>query len=109
MRVRVSSYILAGSFTLFGLWCLTCIPKFLKMFVEMQIGLPFFTRVVLAPTGAGWLLVSLMFSALVIWKDLRPRPSLRNSALVIVLAVEILLVVTALFLPVGGISSGTGK
>jgi hypothetical protein len=90
MKVRASSYILAGLFTFFGLWCLVVISRFLQMFSEMQSEFPFFTRAVFAPTGVGWFLVSLLLAVLVIWKDLRPRPWLRTPVFVIMLSVEIL-------------------
>src|SRR5882724_11548477 len=100
MRVRVSSYILASSFTLFGLWCLVVISRFFQMFSQMQSEFPFYTRAVLAPTGIGWFLISLSLAALVIWRDLRPRPWLRTSVFMIVLPVEILIIVAAFYLAV---------
>src|ERR1700686_1555918 len=100
MRVRMSSYILACFFTLFGLWCLVAMPRLVEIFSAMQMQPPLFTRVILAPTAVFWLLISLTFAALVIWKDLRPRPWLRTSAFAILLAVQVLIVVTPLFQPI---------
>ena len=111
MKVRVSSYILASLFTLFGVWHFVAVPRFLQMFSEMQVKLPLFTRMVLAPTSVGWLLISSTFAVLVIGKDLRPRLWLRTSLLVVIPAVEVTTVATALFLPTAsiGVSSGAGK
>jgi hypothetical protein len=66
MRVRVSSYILACLFILFGLWCLVTMPRFLQMFSELKLELPLLTRAILAPTGIVWCLVSLLFAVVVI-------------------------------------------
>src|SRR5258706_11436488 len=110
MKIRVSSYILAGLFIFFGLWCFVVTSRFQQMFSEMQSEFPFFTRAILAPTGMGWFLISLLFALLVIWKDLRPRPWLRASVFMIVLSVEILIIVAAFCLPILRCpTSGIGK
>ena len=104
----MSSFVIAAVFVVFGLWCFVAIPRFLQIFAELGMEMPLYTRLVLRPAATGWWLASWILAALVVWKDVSHRALLRNSVFVVVLALEILTIITALFLPLTVIGPGLG-
>ena len=109
MKVRTTSYILASVFTVFGLWWLFVVPKFLQIYADLlEMKLPPFTHAVLAPTAIGWLLIFWLQAVLVVWKDLHPRVWLRNWIFLVVLVLEVTIIIIALFWPLLCIGGGLG-
>ena len=99
MRSGPSSYVLACIFVIFGLWCMAIMQKFVSIFSELEMELPWFTRLILAPAPLGWLLLCCGLAAIVVWKESWRRVRIKNSLFIVVLATALLAISAGLFIP----------
>jgi hypothetical protein len=71
MKTKISSWIIAGAYLLFGVWLYLAIPRFQGLFSGFNIRLSFLTRVALVVGPNGWLLLAVAAGTAVVLKDRR--------------------------------------
>lgn len=109
MKIKRASIVLAAAFIAFGVLWADILTKFSGVYTELELTLPSFTRFVLVPEPLGWFGIGIILAGFVLWKDFWSRFRVPNSFFVIVIAVEVLTLATAIFLPLMEIGPGLGK
>ncbi len=105
-KIRISSWALAAALACFGAYVWLIVRRFLHLFAELEIVLPLFTRVILFPTPPGWFIIFSGLSIVMLWKDLSPRQGFPNWIIPVFIALIIIMIVAALFLPLMTLGGG---
>ena len=99
-KVKISSWLLAGGFVLFGALFALDVAKFKDIFTELEISLPRLTAAVFVIGPWGWFALAVLAAGSVILNDLRFHSRLLTPILTLLVCTVVLYIVTALFLPV---------
>ena len=99
MKIKKASLAIAAVSVLLGFFLATSLRKFSKMFSEMEVDLPAFTRFVMSITPTGWLAIFALLGVMVIAKDFFVSSKWFDVGAIMLLGLMFIIILAAVFLP----------